>query len=302
MDERTILLCGGTGLLGGEIADRLHERGIPFRALVRPGSDASRLGAAGATVLRGDLRDRASLEAAVDGVGTVISTVNAIGRLLEGERGISIRDVDVEGYENLIEAAESARAARFVYVSMLPEETSAHTPFTDAKVATERRLAVSTMETVIVRPDAFQEVWLGPTGGFDLAGGRVTVYGEGHARKRFVAVPDVAEAVVRLALADDPPSEVELAGPQAMSPDEACVAFEEALGRPLRRRHVPRVVLRAGRVLARPVKPELASIMGMALVGDLRDTSADDGGFRALGISPRPVDAYIRSIATSSGR
>jgi uncharacterized protein YbjT (DUF2867 family) len=38
-----LLLVGGTGLLGGRIAGRLAERGVPFRALVRPGTDASAL-------------------------------------------------------------------------------------------------------------------------------------------------------------------------------------------------------------------------------------------------------------------
>ena len=38
-----LLLVGGTGLLGGKIAERLAQRDVRFRALVRPQTDASRL-------------------------------------------------------------------------------------------------------------------------------------------------------------------------------------------------------------------------------------------------------------------
>ena len=171
MSDPEILLCGATGELGGAVARRLHARGLPFRALVRPGADTSSLAALGALIVRGDVRDRASLAPAVSGITVVVTTVNAIGRLLGGARDLSIRDVDERGNANLIDAAEAGGVERFVFVSMLGDHAATRTPFTDAKAATEARLRASRMREVIVRPDAFQEVWLGPAGGFNLAGG-----------------------------------------------------------------------------------------------------------------------------------
>ena len=298
MDDAAILLCGGTGELGGAVARRLHAHKVPFRALVRPGSDASTLTALAAVIARGDVRDPASLRAALGGVTTVVTTVNAIGRLLGGARDLSIRDVDGRGNANVIDAAEAASVERFVFVSMLGDHAAAHTPFTDAKAATEARLRASRMHEVIVRPDAFQEVWLGPAGGFDVAGGSVRVFGKGVAHRRHVAIEDVAEAIVRVALADDPPRTLDLAGPEALSANEAIVLFERAIGRPLRASHVPRAALIAGRTLLRSVKPEVASIMGMALAGDRADTTVGDDGFRSLGIEPRPASEWIARVAS----
>ncbi len=68
-----LLLVGGTGLLGGKIAERLAARDVSFRALVRPQTDASRLTSLGADVVRGDLTDRPSLPAALAGVTTVLT-------------------------------------------------------------------------------------------------------------------------------------------------------------------------------------------------------------------------------------
>ncbi|HYO41769.1 MAG TPA: NAD(P)H-binding protein [Candidatus Limnocylindrales bacterium] len=299
MDRPALLLCGGTGALGGAIASHLHARGVPFRALLRPGTAAGTLESLASEIVRADFRDPASLPPALAGIVTVVTTVNAIGRLLDGARDISIRDVDDRGNANLIAAAEAAGVERFVYVSMLGDHAAAHTPFTDAKAATERRLQASPMREVVVRPDAFQEVWLGPAGGFDLAAGKVRIFGKGLTRRRHVAIDDVAEAVVRLSLADDPPRSIDLAGPEPMSASEAAVAYERAIGRPLKTSHVPRIVMRVGRTLLRPLKPEIASIMGMALASDLAATEVGDEGFRDLGVEPRPASAYIAEVAAA---
>src|SRR5918993_737638 len=88
-----LLLVGGTGLLGGKIAERLAARDVPFLALVRPQTDASPLEALGAEIVRGDLRDPGSVTAAVAGMTTVVTTANAIGRLLTGVKDLSIEDV-----------------------------------------------------------------------------------------------------------------------------------------------------------------------------------------------------------------
>jgi hypothetical protein len=48
-----------------------------------------------------------------------------------------------------------------------------------AKLAVERRLGRSSMRTVIVRSDAFQEIHLAPIGRFDIAAGKVSVIGKG---------------------------------------------------------------------------------------------------------------------------
>ena len=299
MSEPQVLLCGATGELGGEIARHLAAAGVPFRALVRKGRPAAPLEALGAEIVHGDLRDESSLVPAVRGVTTVISTVNTMARLLAGDRDLSIRDVDDRGYARLISACEKAVVQRFVFASVLMGDLAAvHTPFTDAKVATESRLRASPMREVIVRSDMFQEAWFTPIVGFDWTHGKVTVYGKGAMRHAYVAIADVAEAMVRLALAPDPPREIEIAGPDAISRTEAVEAFEKALGRPIRTSHVPRIALRLGSVLMRRPRPALASVMGMALFSDLTETKVRDDALRALGITALPVGVYIAEVAT----
>jgi uncharacterized protein YbjT (DUF2867 family) len=292
-----ILLVGGTGLLGSRIAERLARREAGVQALVRPQTDGSVLEALGIGIVRGDLRDRSSLGPAVTGVDTVISTANAIGRILAGDKSLAIRDVDEVGYEHLIGEAERAGVGRFVFLSFGGIVRDAGVPFTEAKLATERRLRQSSMRPVLVCPDMFQEVWFSPAVQFDWSAGKVTIFGKGQTKAAYVAIDDVAEAVVRLAEAPDPAEVVPLGGPEAISREEAVQAFGHAAGRDISVRHVPRAMLRVGSVRMRRIRPAMASVMGMALASDRADTGLGPETFHELGIDPRPVSAYIAEVA-----
>lgn len=298
-----ILLCGATGDLGGRIAAQFASHHEPFRVLVRPRTDADRLVALGAEVVRGDLTDPSSLPAALAGVDVVITTANAIGRLLAGAHDLSIDTVDGRGNQNLIDAADAAGVRRFVLVSMagLDDELARLAPLGAAKRAAELHLLASGMEPVIVRPDKFQEVWLGAATGLDPEAGTALVYGRGRTPERYVAEDDVAALVVALVHEDRPPSSVDFGGSERLTRDEVVRLMGEAFGRPMRTRHVPRAALRIGSLLLRRAKPEIASLMGMSLFYDEHEGSWDDVPLTSRGIVPRKTTAAISTMARSQG-
>jgi uncharacterized protein YbjT (DUF2867 family) len=293
-----LLLCGATGLLGGLVARRLAAEDVPLRLLLRSGAGDPLAAELGAETAYGDFRDRESFDAAGRGATTVVTSATAMGRALSGERLTPVA-VDGEGTLALVDAAERAGVERFVFVSFagLDDEVATRFPLAAAKRAVERRLSASPMRHVIVRPDLFQEVWLGPLTGFDWQNGQVIVYGRGENPARYVAARDVAETVARLALAPEPPPLIEFGGPEALTRHQAVAAFEAATGRPIRVRHVPRAVLHVGaRVLRRP-RPALASVMGLSLLADTQEGRWTDAPLRALGIEPRGVAEYADQVA-----
>lgn len=111
-----ILLTGATGYLGSRIARELAARRAPFRVLVR---EASRLGfdpkAAGCEVVVGDLRDAAALRQALRGVEAVIHTAALVKMWVRDRR--DFWRVNVEGLQNLLQAAADAGVRRVVYTS-----------------------------------------------------------------------------------------------------------------------------------------------------------------------------------------
>jgi NADH dehydrogenase len=286
-------------MLGERVAHRLAQSGRKFRVLVRKTSDTSALRALGAEMVVGDLRDPDSLAGAVRGADTIISTANSMARVLGGEKSLTIADVDVTGHADLIAASEAAGAQRFVFLSFHGSILESASPFSNAKRATETRLAASPIREVIVRPDMFQEVWLTPLVNFNWPERKFTIFGKGDSAHRYVAVDDVAAGVVGWALADDPPRLVEFGGPEGLTRNQAVDLFEQALGAPVKRRHVPRPALAVGATLLRRIRPNLASVMGQSLFADRRPSQADDAPVRALGVEPTPASAFIRRVVDS---
>ena len=152
-----ILVVGATGSLGSKITRRLLDQGRDVRILVRPASDAQALIDAGAKPVMGDLKDRASLDAAVDGVDTLITTANSAKRGGDDNP----QTVDDQGNANLIEAANAAGVKHFVFVSSLGADASSQIPFVAAKAKTEQRLRESGLPHTIVAPNVYVDVWVG---------------------------------------------------------------------------------------------------------------------------------------------
>src|SRR2546422_127605 len=155
------LVIGATGLLGGEICRQLRQAGKPVRALTRATADpvkVEQLKRSGATLVQGDLKDRASLDAACRGVATVITTASTT---FSRQAGDSIQTVDLEGQVRLVDAAKAAGVSRFVYVSY-SHQINVDCPLTTAKRSVEAHLQQSGMTFTILAPSVFMEVWLSP--------------------------------------------------------------------------------------------------------------------------------------------
>lgn len=106
------LVTGATGFIGWHVARKLLARGCRVRALARPASEVRELDV---EVVRGDLRDKESLERAVAGCGLVFH-VAADYRLWAKNPGELYRS-NVTGTQNLMEAARQAGVERVVYTS-----------------------------------------------------------------------------------------------------------------------------------------------------------------------------------------
>lgn len=292
-----ILVVGATGDLGGRVLARLCDTGDDVRALVRPGTDDDVVRATGAEVVRGDLTDAASLQAACRDVDTVVCGASAIARRLSGSGGPSLREVDEFGALTLVDAAESAGVARFVYVSYAGVDAGLGSPLERAKAAVERRLANSPLRSVLVRPDAFQEVHLAPLGRFDMHAGKVAVIGRGNSPRRWVGIDNVAALVAAVAREADPPAVVEFGGPEALTRNEAVAAAERLVGHRVRRQPMPRPVARLAMRLLDRRNDALSSVFGAGLLQDLHPASWDDGPLRARGIVPRSALDYLAEQA-----
>jgi uncharacterized protein YbjT (DUF2867 family) len=294
------LVVGATGLVGGQVCVKLIEGGKPVRALVRPTSDRARveiLRSRNISLAQGDLKERATLEAACAGVMTVISTASST---LSRQAGDSIETVDRQGQLNLIEAARAAGVQHFIFISFPP--TGVEFPLDRAKRVVEERLRGSGLAYTILWPTFFSEVWLSSALGFDAVNAKVRIYGSGQNKIRWISYLDVAAFAA--ACVDSTAVQnkfIPLGGPEALSPLQVIKIFEEVARRTFTVERVGEEVLRAQKTAATDSLSEsFAALMLSAAQGDTIDmtearslfpsivgrlTSVQEYGRRSLGLS-----------------
>ena len=231
-----ILVVGATGQLGSVIARRLLEQGREVRILVREGSEYRALEAAGAKAVVGDLKNRASLDAATRGVDTVLTTANSAVR----SGADNVQTVEIEGNRHLIDASAASSVKHFIFTSAMGAAPDSPIPFMQGKGLAEQHLKASGVPYTILSPNVFMEVWFPMVIGLPLQSGQpVTLVGEGNRRHTFVSSGDVAAFAT--AAIDNPAArhqQIFIGGPEALSWKDVVRISSQVVGRELAIRHV----------------------------------------------------------------
>jgi uncharacterized protein YbjT (DUF2867 family) len=321
-----ILVVGATGQVGSAIVRGLRKRGAEVAALLRPASNADPLVAMGVKIMRGDLRDELSLRAACEGVERVVATANTIVPR-PGERADF--DAIVRGYGELGRLARAAGVRKFLFVSVPREFMDRGAAEFDAKARTEAALAADGPPLTVVRPSLIMEVWLPWLGtrlplrgskqatlerGFWLARVAGVVFqrsldrfgvalmpGDGTARHAFIAVDDVADALVAAATATDGlPDELHLGGPEPISWREAAEAYGNVRRIRVRAVRQPAAPYRALSIFAAPLSSAASQLLAsQAIVATVSSAYPPEDAKRLLGREPTSVEAFFRQRLAS---
>jgi NADH dehydrogenase len=233
-----VLVVGSTGLVGSNVALQLQRQGHQVLAFCRDGRRNPKvqpLLQAGIKLVEGDLTDPESLRAACSGVETVITTATS----MPSGANDGLRRVDRDGTLSLIDAAVHQNVRRFIYTSY-SGNIEEGCLLKVAKRDCEAALSASPMQTVILRPSFFMEVWLSPALGFDPVAGTVRIYGSGQEKVSYVSAFDVASFAVAAVTRRYPEEKtiLEIGGPEPLSQLDATLLFEQALGKEIKMEHI----------------------------------------------------------------
>lgn len=117
-----ILLTGATGYVGGRLLQRLQEEGHKVRCLARRPEVLGQKAISPTEVVAGDVLDRASLNAAMRGVGVAYYLIHSMGS------SGSFEVADRQAALNFGEAAMTAGVQRIVYLGGLGREDEVLSP------------------------------------------------------------------------------------------------------------------------------------------------------------------------------
>jgi uncharacterized protein YbjT (DUF2867 family) len=318
-----ILVVGATGQVGSLVVRRLRAEGVPVRAMVRDPASAADLAATGAELVVADLSRPETLDAALDGVSTVVATANPVAPSRPGDSAAALE----AGYAELVRRADRSGVSRFVLASVPVTGLDERVPVARAKRRTEQLLAESRLSWLSLRMPPFTEVWLALVGSeLPLRGeerptlarpyptlrrfrrvtgatidrrGLMLVPGPASGRQAFLSVHDAAAGLAAATRSGSGEGPVDLGGPEVLSWTEVARIFERVLGRRVRVVSQPAALFAVlARALA-PVAPSLAGVMGLNRLIATSETDWDTAEAAAqLGLGPRrSVEEILRAKA-----
>ncbi|MFN8435100.1 MAG: NAD-dependent epimerase/dehydratase family protein [Anaerolineales bacterium] len=143
-----ILITGATGFIGRALVRQLSSIGYPLRALIRPSAKTPRLPkGVPVEVAVVSLADTRGLRAAMRDVETVFHLASAEN---QGARG-SLLITDIQGTQNLVDAAADAGVDRIVYLSHLGAARASGYPAFKAKGIAEESIRAGKVPYTIIR-------------------------------------------------------------------------------------------------------------------------------------------------------
>lgn len=303
MPIEKVTVFGGTGFLGRRIVERLRRRGLQVRIASRSVAAAVPAEAAAEdfSPVRADLRDAASVAAAVTGVD---AAVNAVGLYVE-RGGATFQAVHVEGARTLAAACRQQGVARLVHLSGIGADPEARSPYVRARGEGEAAVRDAFGEASILRPSvliAGDDAFLSALLSLVRRAPVIPLFGDGRTLLQPVFADDVAEAVARILTEAAAPAPLyTLGGPQVFTYRQILVKLMEHASRrpvllPLPFALWEALAAAAGLLPAPPLTEGQVALMK-------RDNIVPSGavGFEALGITPTPMAQVLERFQSAPG-
>ena len=196
-------------------------------------------------------------------------------------KGVTPRQVDLEGNTNLIAACERQGVEHFILVSVRGASPEHGMELNRMKYQAEQRLMQSSLSWTILRPspfiETFQQVLCAPL----IATGKTVVFGRARNPVNFVSAHDVAWCVERASTdAALRGKAIDIGGPENLTLVEFVEAFSAATGVRGPVKHIPLPMLKLMSVVARPFNPTFARLVQASVLMDTTDMTFDPSGLR----------------------
>jgi len=196
-----VVVFGGAGFLGRRLVHRLTTERLTVRVAARHPEPARielrSMGFDWVTIVPADVRDQASVVAAIAGADAVVNTVSAYVE----KGGVTFEAVHVRGAETVAREAIAAGITRLVLVSGIGVDPDSSSPYIRARGRGELMVQRAFPGATIVRPGAMfgpGDALFGTLAELARLLPILPLIGGGRTRLQPVFVEDVAEAVANI--------------------------------------------------------------------------------------------------------
>ena len=248
MSKGLVTLVGGSGFIGRYAARALVEQGWRVRVACRRVHTAIDVRLAGppgwVDVVQANIRDRASLERALDGADAV---VNLVGILFEHAKQ-TFESEHSGGATLLADVAREKGVKRFVQISAIGADPASRSPYGRSKAAAEKAVRDAFPTAVILRPS----IVFGPEDQFFNRFANMARFapfmpaiGGGKTKFQPIYAGDVAAAIAAAVEREDAAGKTfEIGGPRSYSFNELYDIILKTIDRPRFKIPLPFFVVR----------------------------------------------------------
>lgn len=265
-DARRVLVTGGMGFVGSNLASALHRLGAKVTVFdcMLPGSGANEFNVADlrgeVQITIGDLRDRAAVERAVDGTEYIFNLAGEISHVRSMRDPFTDHAINCAGQLNLVEAwRQRAPEAKIVYAGTRQQygrpryvPMDEEHPLTLSDVNAIHKTAAESYHLLYARVYGMRAVSVRLTNTFGphmlirtaeqtfvgwfvhqaLTGQTIQIFGDGTQRRDLTYVTDAVEAMLLVASRPEADGEVfNVSGPEPVTLRQVAEATVRIAGR-----------------------------------------------------------------------
>lgn len=211
--NKTILVAGATGNLGGRIVDALLEQGANVTAIVRAGSAREKVGRLrekGVAIRQANIFDESEIAEACAGADCVVSAVSGL------------REVIIDAQKSLLDGAIRAGVKRFIpsdfsldFTTLVPGKNRN----LDLRREFHQILDAAPISATSVFNGAFMELLTKEMPLILYRFKRILYWGAAAVKMDLTTMDNAAEFTARAALADDSPRYLRIAGDRISAED-----------------------------------------------------------------------------------
>ncbi len=250
-----ILVTGANGFVGRHLIDALLRTGTRIRAFVRSYEKGAELKKKGCELSLGDIKDKESIEKALEEVSCVYHLVG-----IRRERGRdTFDDVNFMGTKNLVDAMQAKGVGRLIFISIVKVSPDTGSRYLLSKWRAEETIRASKLKYTIFR----STVIYGP-GGESFANLAdivrtapiIPVIGSGRYLMQPLYVKDLVSVLVKTLADDQTINETfEIGGPEAMEFDRVLDEMAQVFGKKRIKLHLPVSLTRPFLALGEKIVP-----------------------------------------------
>lgn len=292
-----VTVFGGSGFLGRHIVKRLAAEGAIVRVAVRDPEAAlflKPMGAVGQIVpAYADVRDEATVEAAVAGADAVINAVS----LYTQSRRLKFGDVHVRGAACVAEKARAAGAEQLVHISGIGATKTSESIYAQARAHGDAAVRDAFPDVTVLCPSVIfgpEDYFFNTLGALARLSFVMPLFGGGATKLQIVYAGDVADAAVTALSTPAAKGAVyELGGPRVYTYREIIELLLEETGR-------RRVLVPVPFAIASAMVALVELVPGAPITRDMIKLLKTDNvvgakakGFKELGIRPTAAESIL---------